>query len=240
MLDGGDVACSMEVSSHALELHRADAIHFAAAIFTNLTQDHLDFHGTMEEYFQAKRRLFVEAGPRSRGRQHRRRVRRATGGRAARAGDVRASSATPTIAAEQLAHRPGRVALHGPRTGRRRSSCARRCPGASTSTTCSARSPPPARSGVPLDTAAARDRDRRVTCPAASSRWTPARSSRCWSTTRTPRTRSRTCCGPRAAWSPTLCRAERARPRRVRLRRGPRPRQAAADGRDRRSRWPTG
>jgi len=58
MLDGGDVACAMEVSSHALELHRADAIHFAAAIFTNLTQDHLDFHGTMEEYFGAKRRLF--------------------------------------------------------------------------------------------------------------------------------------------------------------------------------------
>jgi UDP-N-acetylmuramoyl-L-alanyl-D-glutamate--2,6-diaminopimelate ligase len=48
----------MEVSSHALELHRADAIHFAAAIFTNLTQDHLDFHPTMEDYFAAKRRLF--------------------------------------------------------------------------------------------------------------------------------------------------------------------------------------
>jgi UDP-N-acetylmuramoyl-L-alanyl-D-glutamate--2,6-diaminopimelate ligase len=58
MLDGGDVACAMEVSSHALELHRADAIHFAAAIFTNLTQDHLDFHPTMEDYFSAKRRLF--------------------------------------------------------------------------------------------------------------------------------------------------------------------------------------
>ncbi len=63
MLDGGDQACAMEVSSHALDLHRADSIHFAAAIFTNLTQDHLDFHGTMEEYFQAKRRLFVEPGP---------------------------------------------------------------------------------------------------------------------------------------------------------------------------------
>ena len=63
MLDGGDLACSMEVSSHALDLHRAGAIHFAAAIFTNLTQDHLDFHGTMEEYFQAKRRLFVDARP---------------------------------------------------------------------------------------------------------------------------------------------------------------------------------
>jgi UDP-N-acetylmuramoyl-L-alanyl-D-glutamate--2,6-diaminopimelate ligase len=63
MLDGGDAACAMEVSSHALDLHRADAIHFAAAIFTNLTQDHLDFHGTMEEYFQAKRSLFADHRP---------------------------------------------------------------------------------------------------------------------------------------------------------------------------------
>jgi UDP-N-acetylmuramoyl-L-alanyl-D-glutamate--2,6-diaminopimelate ligase len=63
MLTGGDRACVMEVSSHALELRRADAIHFAAAIFTNLTQDHLDFHPTMEDYFAAKRRLFVEADP---------------------------------------------------------------------------------------------------------------------------------------------------------------------------------
>ncbi len=63
MADGGDAACAMEVSSHALELHRADAIHWAVAVFTNLSQDHLDFHPTMEEYFLAKRRLF-EAGPR--------------------------------------------------------------------------------------------------------------------------------------------------------------------------------
>jgi UDP-N-acetylmuramoyl-L-alanyl-D-glutamate--2,6-diaminopimelate ligase len=63
MLDGGDRACVMEVSSHALALGRADAIHFAAAIFTNLTQDHLDFHDTMEDYFQAKRRLFAEHAP---------------------------------------------------------------------------------------------------------------------------------------------------------------------------------
>jgi UDP-N-acetylmuramoyl-L-alanyl-D-glutamate--2,6-diaminopimelate ligase len=60
MRDGGDRACVMEVSSHALALRRADAIHFAAAVFTNLTQDHLDFHPTMEDYFQAKRRLFVD------------------------------------------------------------------------------------------------------------------------------------------------------------------------------------
>jgi UDP-N-acetylmuramoyl-L-alanyl-D-glutamate--2,6-diaminopimelate ligase len=58
MLDAGDDACAIEVSSHALELHRADAIHFSASIFTNLTQDHLDFHPSMEGYFAAKRRLF--------------------------------------------------------------------------------------------------------------------------------------------------------------------------------------
>ena len=58
MLDGGDTACVMEVSSHALELHRADAIHWDVAAFTNLTQDHLDFHTDMEQYFRAKRRLF--------------------------------------------------------------------------------------------------------------------------------------------------------------------------------------
>ena len=63
MLDAGDRACVMEVSSHALELRRADAIHFAAAIFTNLTQDHLDFHPTMEDYFAAKRRLFERRAP---------------------------------------------------------------------------------------------------------------------------------------------------------------------------------
>ncbi len=63
MRDGGDSHCVMEVSSHALELGRADAIHWAAAIFTNLTQDHLDFHPTMEEYFAAKCKLFVDGRP---------------------------------------------------------------------------------------------------------------------------------------------------------------------------------
>jgi UDP-N-acetylmuramoyl-L-alanyl-D-glutamate--2,6-diaminopimelate ligase len=61
MLDGGDRACAMEVSSHALELGRAHAIHFSAAVFTNLSREHLDFHPTMEDYFQAKRRLFTDA-----------------------------------------------------------------------------------------------------------------------------------------------------------------------------------
>ena len=60
MLDAGDRACAMEVSSHALELHRVDGIHFAVAAFTNLSQDHLDFHPDMDAYFAAKHRLFTE------------------------------------------------------------------------------------------------------------------------------------------------------------------------------------
>jgi UDP-N-acetylmuramoyl-L-alanyl-D-glutamate--2,6-diaminopimelate ligase len=59
MLDAGDRACAMEISSHALELRRADGVRVAVAVFTNLTQDHLDFHGDMESYFQAKRLLFA-------------------------------------------------------------------------------------------------------------------------------------------------------------------------------------
>src|SRR3954469_19513431 len=59
MLDAGDVACAMKISLHAMELKRASEIHVAAAVFTNLTQDHLDFHPTMEDYFQAKRLLFA-------------------------------------------------------------------------------------------------------------------------------------------------------------------------------------
>ena len=62
MLREGDAACAMEVSSHALHLHRVDGIHFGARVFTNLTQDHLDFHPTMEDYFAAKRTLFERPG----------------------------------------------------------------------------------------------------------------------------------------------------------------------------------
>jgi len=58
MLDAGDRACAMEVSSHALALGRAQGVRFAAAAFTNLTQDHLDFHPDMEDYFAAKALLF--------------------------------------------------------------------------------------------------------------------------------------------------------------------------------------
>src|SRR5437588_6090261 len=60
MLDAGDRSCAMEASSHASELRRLDAVRFAALVFTNLTAEHLDFHGTMERYYEAKRRLFAE------------------------------------------------------------------------------------------------------------------------------------------------------------------------------------
>ncbi len=63
MVESGDRACAMEVSSHALALRRADGIRFAVAAFTNLTQDHLDFHADMGDYFLAKRRLFDAGRP---------------------------------------------------------------------------------------------------------------------------------------------------------------------------------
>src|SRR5213079_2516192 len=63
MLDAGDRSCAMEATSHGSELGRLDHVRFAALVFTNLSQDHLDFHGTMERYFEAKRRLFVETDP---------------------------------------------------------------------------------------------------------------------------------------------------------------------------------
>ncbi|HEV2388494.1 MAG TPA: UDP-N-acetylmuramoyl-L-alanyl-D-glutamate--2,6-diaminopimelate ligase [Candidatus Acidoferrales bacterium] len=63
--DAGGSDAVLEVSSHALALDRVWGLRFSAAVFTNLTRDHLDFHGTLEDYFAAKRRLFegVGAGP---------------------------------------------------------------------------------------------------------------------------------------------------------------------------------
>ena len=66
MRDGGFKASSLEVSSHALVQHRARGIEFDAAIFTNLTQDHLDYHKTMEEYFDAKTLLFTQIAAQTR------------------------------------------------------------------------------------------------------------------------------------------------------------------------------
>jgi UDP-N-acetylmuramoyl-L-alanyl-D-glutamate--2,6-diaminopimelate ligase len=60
MRGNGCMAVAMEVSSHAIDQHRVHGIPFAAAVFTNLSQDHLDYHGTMEAYFTAKARLFAQ------------------------------------------------------------------------------------------------------------------------------------------------------------------------------------
>ena len=60
MLDAGNRSCAMEATSHGSALGRLDRVRFAALAFTNLSRDHLDFHGTMERYFEAKRQLFVE------------------------------------------------------------------------------------------------------------------------------------------------------------------------------------
>lgn len=59
MRDGGDTAVAMEVSSHALALHRVAGCSFDVGVFTNLGRDHLDFHGTIERYFAAKAALFT-------------------------------------------------------------------------------------------------------------------------------------------------------------------------------------
>jgi UDP-N-acetylmuramoyl-L-alanyl-D-glutamate--2,6-diaminopimelate ligase len=61
MLDAGNRSVAIEASSHGAALHRLDRVRFDALVFTNLSQDHLDLHGTMEEYYQAKRRLFTGA-----------------------------------------------------------------------------------------------------------------------------------------------------------------------------------
>jgi len=58
MVEAGCEYVVMEVSSHALDQHRVAGCRFAAAAFTNLTQEHLDYHGTMEAYFEAKKKLF--------------------------------------------------------------------------------------------------------------------------------------------------------------------------------------
>src|SRR5215213_2223991 len=63
MVEGGDRSAAVEATSHGSELGRLDRVRFSALVFTNLTQDHLDFHGTLERYFDAKRRLFLADPP---------------------------------------------------------------------------------------------------------------------------------------------------------------------------------
>ncbi len=61
MIDAGNTACAMEATSHASAQGRLDGVRLGVLVFTNLSHDHLDFHGSMEAYFEAKRRLFAQA-----------------------------------------------------------------------------------------------------------------------------------------------------------------------------------
>ena len=96
MVAAGVGGVAMEVSSHAIALHRVDGVGFDVAVFTNLTQDHLDFHGTMQEYAAAKRRLFFELLP--------------AGGKP---GATAVLNADDPVGAEWAAALPGRVLTFG-------------------------------------------------------------------------------------------------------------------------------
>lgn len=65
MVDEGVEAVSMEVSAHAVDMHRLDGVEFEAACYTNLSQDHLDYFGTMEKYFEAKKSFFMHGAVRN-------------------------------------------------------------------------------------------------------------------------------------------------------------------------------
>ena len=190
MLDAGDRACAIEVSSHALELHRADAVAFAAAIFTNLTQDHLDFHPTMEDYFAAKRRLFTELRPRAAIIN----IDDAYGRRLAGELDEPITFSLQDPRASYLAEGVetgidgSRLRVNG-RKARSRSS--RRCVAASTSTTCSERSRPLVRSECRSQPPRRRS-SRPVRFPDGLSSSMRDSRSRCSSITRTRRIRCRT------------------------------------------------
>ncbi len=197
MAERGVDTVVMEVSSHALTLGRVDGIRFAVGGFTNLSRDHLDFHPTMEDYFEAKARLFDPASPL--------RARRAVvcvDDEAGRAMAHRADKAVtvstkgrPRRLARRGRHRAGRRARSSPRSTRPVSTIgwASRCPATTTS--------PIALSHWRFWTPSGSPRSRRQPgCgtprfPGDSSRSTAARTSSRWSTTRTSRARCTRCCG---------------------------------------------
>jgi len=190
MLERGDRACAMEVSSHALELGRVAGIRFACRVFTNLTQDHLDFHETMEAYFAAKRRLFVEPGLSvvNIDDEYGRRIaaeQECVTFAIEREADFRARDIDfDLIGSRFTCDTPeGPLELRSPLLG------------SSTSRTWWAPSPPPPPSACRRRRSPSRFRTS-AACPVASSRWTRAsRSPSSW-TMRIRRTRSRTCSEP--------------------------------------------
>ena len=196
MLDAGDRSCAMEATSHGSALGRLDGVRFAALVFTNLSQDHLDFHPTMEDYFQAKRRLFFGAAPPPAAVN----VDDEYGRRLA---DELRGARTPLVTfgfAEDADIRPEGLELSGAgrRSPRPASPSAPACAGGSTSRTSSESSRRPACS-VSRTMPSRPGWSRSAASPAGSRSSTRASRSRSWSTTRTSRARSRTSSAPRAS-----------------------------------------
>ena len=199
MLDAGDRSVALEATSHGSELGRLAGVRFAALAFTNLTEEHLDFHGTMERYYAAKRRLFVGADPPP---------------AAVNVGDPTAAS-WPRSSAPSGARRYSPTASPTtPRSGptasragvsRPAASTSRRdCAGASTSRTCS----PPSPSGSCSTCRTRRSQPGSPAwraSPAASRPSTRASRSRSSWTTRTSRARSSTCSERRRSWRRAGC-----------------------------------
>ena len=202
MRQAGVTHVAMEVSSHALAQHRADGLRFDAAAFTNLTRDHLDFHGDVEAYFAAKARLFHELLPasgqagRGRGRQRRRCRRRAPGGRGRRDAAC-ASGAAPTPTCASPSVESTLDGTEGVLVPRRPSTCRSRVRWSARRTPRTSRSPRPprGRSGTAPDAIVGRHRVGHAAAgPGRADR--RARASRSWSTTRTRPTRSSACWPP--------------------------------------------
>ena len=201
----GGTHATMEVSSHALALGRVYGLHFHTAVFTNLTRDHLDFHGTMEEYFAAKQLLFDGAA---------RRLRRSPS--LNRDDDMAARRIAPADA-RSTGTAWGRTPTCAPATSRPASTgCVSRCSTRKLRFRCD--SPLIGKINVYNILAAccggpqlrprrrsdrARHRRAAARCPAASSGWTKASRSSSWWTTPTPTTRCATSSRWRAASAPS-------------------------------------
>ena len=187
MADEGVTAVAMEVSSHGLHQHRVDGIRYSVAVFTNLTQDHLDYHPSMEEYFLAKSRLFTPAMSD-----------RAVVNLDDERGRDLAGSGLPTITYGLAPESDVRATdvestAEGISFLADGSRSARRCGSRSTSRTPWPRSLP--RDGSGSRTARRPMRSRRSgSSPDAWKRSRRGRGSSCWSTTPTRRTAWRTCC----------------------------------------------
>ncbi len=230
MRDAAVATVAMEVSSHALEQHRVDGVQFAAVCFTNLSHEHLDYHGTLDAYFEAKARLFDPRRAR-RGGQPRRSARRRARGAGAQHRppplDLRGRRRLRRHDCRDAVVRAGRHRVHARRPPRGRAGLA---------------APPPRRPVQPRERARGRHHRTRGRLPlrrgggrarAAPGRAGPVRAGRRRPALHRPgrlRPHARRP-GPRAGGGPPARRRRWAAGVRVRVRWRPRPGQAAVDGR---------